>query len=73
MARQMRTADILPQRPQTTLFGLLQLDSAPGKRIFSKVCCVACSYHINGFESPLLRVVRGTRYTFNIMVRICAA
>lgn len=28
------------------------------------------SYHINGFESPLLRVVRGTEYTFNVMVRL---
>lgn len=28
-----------------------------------------CSYHLNGVESPLVRVVRGTEYTFNVMVR----
>lgn len=28
-----------------------------------------CSYHLNGFESPLIRVVRGIEYTFNVMVR----
>ena len=30
---------------------------------------LSCSYHLNGNESPLIRVLRGTEYTFNVMVR----
>lgn len=30
---------------------------------------MSCSYHLNGDESPLIRVVRGIDYTFNVMVR----
>ena len=28
------------------------------------------SYHVNGVESPLLEVVRGTEYTFIVEVRL---